>query len=139
MFDYVVNTLRLPSFNIYLVFHAITVFVRLISHIPYYIFINFIFFLLLAELSMATCTIINIIIWKIWEISTRCSFCLSSTDFLSTGTLFAKQIYSNHTLAWIFPANVLHIFRIPFPKNPSAGLLLKVKKSSKIGQGRKTS
>ena len=77
---------------------------------------------MLAELSMVTCT-----------------FCLSSNDFLSTGTLFAKQIYSNHNLAWIFPANLLHIFRIPFPKNPYVGLLLKVKKSSKIGQGRKTS
>ena len=41
---------------------------------------------MLAELSMVTCT-----------------FCLSSNDFLSTDTLFAKQIYSNHTLAWIFP------------------------------------
>ena len=36
----------------------------------------------------------------------------------------AKQLYWNHTLAWVFPVNLLHISRTPFPKNTSGGQLL---------------
>ena len=36
----------------------------------------------------------------------------------------AKRLYLNHTLAWVFPVNLLHIFRTPFPKNTSGWLLL---------------
>ena len=36
----------------------------------------------------------------------------------------AKQLYRNHTSAWVSPVNLLHIFRTPLPKNTSGWLLL---------------
>ena len=36
----------------------------------------------------------------------------------------ALQLYWNHASAWCSPVNLLHIFRIPFPKNTSEWLLL---------------
>ena len=35
----------------------------------------------------------------------------------------AKQFYCNHTPAWVFSCKLLHIFRTPFSKNTSEGLL----------------
>ena len=37
----------------------------------------------------------------------------------------AKQVHRNHTSAWVFFRNLLHIFRIPFYKNTSEWLFLK--------------
>ena len=37
---------------------------------------------------------------------------------------FALQLYWNHTLAWVFSLNLLHIFTTTFPKNTYGGLLL---------------
>ena len=34
------------------------------------------------------------------------------------------QLYWNRTSAWVFPVNLLHIFRTSFPKNTSGGVLL---------------
>ena len=39
----------------------------------------------------------------------------------------ALQICWNRTLTWVFPANFLHIIRIPFLKNPSGGPLLNLR------------
>ena len=36
----------------------------------------------------------------------------------------AMQLYWNHTSAWCFLANVLHIFSMSFPESTSGGLLL---------------
>ena len=36
----------------------------------------------------------------------------------------ALQLYWNHTLAWVFSLNLLHIFTTTFPKNTYGGLLL---------------
>ena len=36
----------------------------------------------------------------------------------------ALQLYGSRTLAWCSPVNLLHIFRIPFPKNTTGVLLL---------------
>ena len=36
----------------------------------------------------------------------------------------AKQLYLNHTSAWVFSVNLLHIFRTPFLKNTFGWLLL---------------
>ena len=36
----------------------------------------------------------------------------------------ALQLYLNHTSHGCSPVNLLRIFRIPFPKNTSGGLLL---------------
>ena len=36
----------------------------------------------------------------------------------------AMQVYLNHTSAWVFSCKVLYIFRTPFYKNTSGGLLL---------------
>ena len=41
----------------------------------------------------------------------------------------AKQLYWNHTLAWVTgwsPVNLLHIFRTPFPKNTFRRLLMMI-------------
>ena len=35
----------------------------------------------------------------------------------------AKQLYWNRTSVWVFPVNLQHIFRTPFLKNTSDGLL----------------
>ena len=35
----------------------------------------------------------------------------------------ALQLYGSRTLAWCSAVNLLHIFRIPFPKNTTEGLL----------------
>ena len=45
----------------------------------------------------------------------------------------ALQLYWNHTSAWGHsPVNLLNIFRTPFYKNTSGGLLLKVNASSRV-------
>ena len=36
----------------------------------------------------------------------------------------AKQLYWNHSLAWVFSCKLLHIFRTPFPRSNSGWLLL---------------
>ena len=40
----------------------------------------------------------------------------------------ALQLYSNHTSIWVFLVNLLYIFRTPFPKNTSSGLLMSIEK-----------
>ena len=36
----------------------------------------------------------------------------------------AKQLYWNHTSAWVFSGKFVLVFRMPFYKNASGGLLL---------------
>ena len=53
---------------------------------------------------------------------------MSKCDFnkvaIKVSIKVAKQLYSNRTSAWVFSCKLLHIFRTPFLKKTSEGLLL---------------
>ena len=50
-------------------------------------------------------------------------FCVATVCFIISD-LFSRGRIGNHTLAWVFSCKFGHLFRTPFPKNTSGGLLL---------------
>ena len=54
-----------------------------------------------------------------------CKYAANLQENTQAEDRFALQLYWNHTSAWDSPENLLHIFRIPFPKNTSEALLPK--------------